>query len=780
MKLAGLAWLAIVLIAGVALALRFYHGVEFRTDILALFPQQERDPALQRVNAQVTALLGKRVLLLVGDADRNKARTAGDTLSRALASSGLVATVDYRVSGDSLRDLGRTLFRYRAGLLAPEDRALLEQNRGKTIVARALATLYGPAAITDRTLLRDDPFFLFQHYLLQLPVPLPLVHSDDGVLSVERNGETYVLLSAQLAGDAYAFDFEDRFVTMLAAAERRLQKRTPSLRFLHFGAVFYAHAGAASVRRETNAIALLSALGTVALILVVFRALRPLLLGATAIGVGVLFAFAGTLWIFGTLHVIVLLLGTSLIGIATDYCLQYLATRFDTAIEAPRERLRRVLPGISLGLATTLIGYVTLVLAPFPGLREVAVFSAIGLLGAFVTLLLWFPLLDQRAPLRHGDRMLALASGLWRFWAEPRLRWAQFAVGGLCLAGAVAGMTRLKIVDDVHAFQALSPPLHRQELEIRRLTGMHQGTQFAVIRAASEESALEREEALVAALQAAERDGEIAGVQAIAQIVPSAARQRENRALVRDRLTTPYLAAYDAQLGLPPAPAATANGLPVLTLAAIPKDSPLAYLRNFVLSGEAGETIHLVLLDQVRDPAAIQRIVAGLPGVQLVDPAADITRLLGEYRTRAVVLLGISAVLMLPVLVWRYGPAASARVFLPPVAAVVLTPPLAALLGVPFTFFGAMALILVLSIGFDYTVFCRESEDSPRSTTMLGIWLAMITTILSFGLLAFSTTFAVHAFGTTLLIGTSLAFVFSPLAGRARGPRPGAGAGGAR
>jgi predicted exporter len=47
---------------------------------------------------------------------------------------------------------------------------------------------------------------------------------------------------------------------------------------------------------------------------------------------------------------------------------------------------------------------------------------------------------------------------------------------------------------------------------------------------------------------------------------------------------------------------------------------------------------------------------------------------------------------------------------------------------------------------------------------MLGVCLAMLTTLLSFGLLGISRTYAVHAFGVTLLAGTILAFILAPLA----------------
>jgi predicted exporter len=167
----------------------------------------------------------------------------------------------------------------------------------------------------------------------------------------------------------------------------------------------------------------------------------------------------------------------------------------------------------------------------------------------------------------------------------------------------------------------------------------------------------------------------------------------------------------------------------------------------------------------VADRDEVKRLAQSVPGVRLIDPAGDVTRLLGDYRRRAVLLLGLSLLFMMPVVIWRYGWRGSLRVLVAPTVAVVLAPLLVALAGIPFTFFGAMALVLVLSIGFDYAVFCKETDPAQRPVTMLGVWLAMVTTLLSFGLLAFSRVFAVQAFGATLLVGTLLAFLVAPLTG---------------
>ena len=143
---------------------------------------------------------------------------------------------------------------------------------------------------------------------------------------------------------------------------------------------------------------------------------RPIVLGFIAISTGMLCAIAGTLLIFGNLHVIALLFGVSLIGISVDYCLQYFCEYFDPGAKGPSSRLVRVLPGVAMGVATTIIGYLTLLLAPFPGLRQVAVLSVIGIAASSLTVVLWFPILDRQKSPGLGDALVRAASRHWELW----------------------------------------------------------------------------------------------------------------------------------------------------------------------------------------------------------------------------------------------------------------------------------------------------------------------------------------------------------------------------
>lgn len=762
MKTVAFAWGLMVAAACVILALQSRRGFELQTDMTALLPVEERDALVQHAKERVTEILAKRVFVLIGAGDRDNARAGGAILAKALTDSGMTAAVTYRIRPGSLKALGAMYFPYRSGLLSGTDRERLRQNRGLEIVNRAIASVYGPSSIADANLLRRDPFLLMPEFLSTLPMPAARFTPDDGVLSLRDRGETWVLVNAQLSGNVYSGAFQDRFIKAFDTAEQKLDAAIPHPRLLRVGAIFYAHAGAKSAVSETTRLSIVSLVGTVLLILIVFRALRPLWLTLLAISVGVICALAVSLSLFGGLHVAALLFGVSLIGIAIDYCLQYVCARLGADAGPPSERLRQVLPGITLGVVTTLIGYATLMLAPFPGLHQLAVFSAVGLLGSFITVVLWLPLLDSPEPLTHGARILSMANLLWVFWKDERYRRWRWSIIALIGILAAVGATRLRIDDDVRHQQALASNLRDQESEIRRLTGISEGTDFLLVHASDSDQALQTEEALRSRLTSATRDGAIRGFEALAQFVPSVARQRENRALVRDKLMLPYLASYYVRLGITGAPIGDQSGY--LTPDAISDDSPLSFLRNLILESNASGTTHAVLLTGVSRPDEIRRIARDFPGVRFVDPAGDVTRLLSEYRRRALILIAISVLLMMPVLIWRYGPSGSLRVILAPVIAVVAAPPLLALAGVTFSFFNAMALVLVLSIGFDYAVFCREAEPPRRPVTMLGIWLAMLTTMLSFGLLVVSSTYAVHAFGATIMVGTILAFAFSPIA----------------
>jgi predicted exporter len=135
----------------------------------------------------------------------------------------------------------------------------------------------------------------------------------------------------------------------------------------------------------------------------------------------------------------------------------------------------------------------------------------------------------------------------------------------------------------------------------------------------------------------------------------------------------------------------------------------------------------------------------------------------GEYRHMTMALTLASYVLVAVLLQLRYGFRGGLVVMVPPLCAAIASLGLLGLLGQLINLFNIMGLFLVLGIGVDYGLFFRET-GLQNDSTMLAIALSSLTTILAFGLLAFSTTAAIRAFGLTILIGITVAFLLSPMA----------------
>ncbi|MBK8158049.1 MAG: hypothetical protein IPK59_04450 [Rhodospirillaceae bacterium] len=730
-----------------------------RTDLLSLLPADPAALNQHQAGQKLTDTVSRHFVLLVGHTERNAARAAAGKIEDALLADGVanITTAD----STAPRALGSFYRPFADRLLAPGDRDLLRAGQGETIARRALAQIYGVGSYADARLLASDPFLLLPSFLGQLPAPLSKLIPDDGRLTTRIDGIVWVLVSGDVSGDPYALDVQERFTEKVDLRIAALMAQYPGLLVKRTGAVFFAREGAQSGLQETSTLGTVSMVGTVLLLVGAFRRAGPLLMNLLALGIGIGVGLAVNLLLFQEIHIATLLFGVGLTGVAVDYGIHYTACVFDPAKPDPWERLAHILPGITLGLITTLIGYAILLVAPFPALRQVAVFSIAGLIASFLTVLFWFPWLDRGQAPAYGPALLRLADIFWQIWETPRLRricWLSLA--GLACVAAV-GLSRMSVDDNVRRMQSLSPDLLAQQADIQRLAGTSGNLQFLVIDAADDELALQQGEALAPILRRLRDQGVLTAYRGPADFVPSLAMQEADRTLRRSALDEPFLAAHAAQLGLPARTGGSVDSGQKLTVESAMASGAFPFLRQWVLA--PGQQV--IALDGLTDVEALRAAISDMAGVRVLDPAGDFTERLGHYRERALWLIGLSALMMVIPLTWRYGLKGGLVVLVPPVAALILAPALIALTGEGISFFHVMGLILVLAIGVDYATFCAEADLADRPVTMLAVLLDMATTLLSFGVLAFSSVFAVHAFGLTMLLGILIAFLLAPIAG---------------
>jgi predicted exporter len=513
------------------------------------------------------------------------------------------------------------------------------------------------------------------------------------------------------------------------------------------------------------------------LVFLAFRSLWPRLLMAVSLLVGVAMALSVTSWVFGHVHLLTTVFGASLVGCAEDYGLYYFASRQGAPEAPPLTLMSTLLPGLALALLTSVLGYLALGLPPFPGLRQMALFSVVGILGAFVTTVVWFPWVDRGAvrATRFSTWIVDGYARLPRFGASRRTLAAHL----LLLVACAAGIHQLKSNDDLRQLQSSPPALIDAQREIGRLLGLASPSQFFVVRGISADDVLQREEALKARLDARVASGELAGYRAVSDWVPSQARQATDAALTR-RVEDGVIAGVDQVLGETQRRAAF-DAAPLTLdkwLASPAAASGRALWIGAVPRRDDGTAFaSVVMLRGVRDLAALPDIAGsadGLPGVRWVDQVQSVSALLGRYRQTMGLLLLAGHAAVLLALAWRYGRRAW-RAWMPTAVATAGTLALLGLFGQPLQLFNVLALALLLGIGIDYGIFLLEREDAGAGSAWLSVVLGAASTWLSFGLLALSSTPALHSFGLTLLFGILIVAFSAPLYRRPSGrgvPRP--------
>jgi len=768
-----LAWILVLAAAAVITATAMSGPSWLKSNVFELLPDSEYDPLTEVATRTVDAELGTRLLFFLGHVDRDTARTAADRLSDHLLDHSLVNSVTTRIDEAQFSTIATFYYPYRRRILSPEQLTQLAVDPDG-VEQQAIAQLYSLFGSGGSTL-DTDPFFLFPGSMQALQPGGRTLSVDDGYLWAARGDRDYVFVMATITSPTLSIGEQEALASHVNSGLDELVTAHTGLDFLKTGFAFYSHEATRSAKGEVSTIGVGSLIGLLLLVIATFRSLRPLSLIVISILAGCLVAMAVTLSVFGFVHLFTLVFGASLIGVSVDYSFHYVADdAFGGDDWTPRSGIRNIFMGITLGLLTSILAYLALTVAPFPGLQQLAVFSSAGLAGAYFTLVCMCRLWRRRFAVHDSSLVLKFAGGFLGVWRKSRMQHRYLVVAVLVTAVAF-GMRGLEIDDDVRALQSQSPELLQQEAAIQELLGIAQAGTFVLTTAEDDEALLQREERVRERLDDMIVAGGLDSYQAVSRWVPSL--QQQDRSLkAYSKLLRTRLPGYFEALG---AAGETADSVleqldgdtSDLLVEAWLKHPVSEQLRHLWLDTPNDASASIILLFGVRDMESLTAITAEIPSATVVNKGRELSALFGKYRARVAQVLVAAYLIILFGLSFRYGPVRAALLLIPPILAGLLALTVISLAGETLNLFNFLALILVLGIGIDFTLFVAEAPGELTST-VFAITLSALTTMLSFGLLSLSSTYAVHSFGMTVLIGIFCAYLLSPLAiGMRAGPR---------
>ncbi len=779
-----LIWAALMAL-GVAQILR----TSFTADLSAFLP--DNPDAQQRVLIeQLQSGLPARTLLIAIDGGSDTQRAQASTaLAQRLRASGLFEQVQ-NGQNEGFAQVGQWLVEHRYHLSPAVNAQRFTAAGLRDGIEDTLSLLGTPAGGAIKPLLERDPTGETVRIAEGL-IPSNAPRSVEGVWA-SRQGERALLVTVAKAAGA---DLDAQQATLDAVRQAFAALAGPaasgsapgapgapaapgatqasSLTLKISGAPLFGVESRAQIQTEVHQLAMAGTVLMSALLLVAFASLPALLVAMLPVATGVVAGIAAVSLVFGGVHGITLAFGTTLIGEAVDYAIYYL---IQARAHGAAHWLRSGWPTIRLGLLTSICGFAALVFSGFPGLAQLGVFSVAGLIAAALFTRWVLPPL-----LPHGAKGQGLRQQLGRFAAAavdwlPRLRWPVLALG---LASAVLLVQRSELwTAQLSSLSPISKEALALDASLRADLSAGDAKTLVVVQGADLQSVLTRAEAAGARLDALVEQGALGGYDSVARWLPSLAVQSQRLASLPAEADL-RLALNEATRGGPLAAQrlepfvadlqAARQRAPV-TLEDLRSQGLSPLLDALLLQRADGSWSALLPLQPVQsasdklDITAVRQTVQTIPGAQVLEIGAELKRLYQRYLREAQnqALLGALGVVGLIAFSLRSVKRVLA-ICQPLLLSVLLTMGLLAALGVQLGILHLVGLLLVVAVGSNYALFFdmlqRQGQIDPD--TLASLLLANLTTVLSFGLIAFSGIPALSAVGRVVAVGALLALVLS-------------------
>lgn len=731
-----------------------YRGEWLQTELQALLPKEQQWQALQQqVNQKQQQQLNSKIIALIQAEPTEQAFQLSQQIAKQWRDSGLFANVNSQFQPD-LAQLQQQVKMLSFATLPSSIQVQLEQNPQHYFQQYA-EQLSNPFNGQNILPLAQD-WLGFARFTLAQAQPQTHIQwqPNNGMLTVTQQNQTWVLLQADLTPQN-ALTPPTALFQLIQQNQQYLQQQHAKM--LITGASLFALQAKQTAEQESQWMSVLGISLTLILLLLVFRTFKVLWL-FLPIFAGMLVGVVATILCFGQVHILTLVIGTSLVGVLIDFPLHWLAGALVSRQWQANNAMRKLRLTFTISLLITLLGYGLLGFTTLPVLQQTALFSAVALLSAMACTQLCLPCFFRHYTVKRPQRLLLCFYKTRTFFIRlfPTKKVFLF---GLSLF-AITGIYQAKWQDDIRQWVVLSPDLLNQAQKIAELTGIQLSGQYFLVLADDDETLLQRLSALDKQLAKAQQQHQLKSYRSLSQWLMSETQQRQLAQHLQQLTTEDYSALI--KLGIP----ATILQKYINELQQQPTVSLQQALNSSL--GKAWQPLYLGKIDQQN--AAIVNIdggdhqalsqLANHQNIFWLDQRSHLNDTFQQTRDQAVWLKLLSFVLA-GLLLYRYfGTKISGKMLSIPVCAVLLTLALFGWLGLPISLFAMFGMLLVSAIAIDYTAYL-QSVSGLLAHKQLAVLLAATTTMISFLLLTFSTTPAVALFGLSVSCGVLWAVVLA-------------------
>lgn len=764
-------WRALLIwLAAMAVGLGLLWNTRFSADVSFFLPSKPTPEQAVMVDQLREGAVSRLLMLAIVGGSADQRADASRALRAALKDEPSLDTVQNGEAEamDAARDFLLDHRYVLSGAVTPE-RFSVEGLR--SAVNHSVDLLSSSAGLLFKPYLARDPTGELVELVSGLNAGVQ-PNEQDGVWA-SRDGERAMLvvqthaLGSDTDGQSAAIDLiRDRF------AQVAKQPGVEGLTLEMSGPGLFAVRARATIQEEVSRLSLISMAILAVMLGFIYRRGRLMLLTLVPVLSGTLAAIVMVGLVHGTVFGITVGFGAALIGEAVDYAIYYFVQSGRQGVGSWREQYW---PTIRLGVLTSVLGFGALLFSGFPGLAQLGLYAITGVLtAALVTRYLLPQLAGPGVHLHDGARQGRLLRPLVEH--ATVLRWPLLA---LVLVSAVYLVQERNDVwqSDLSALSTVSQAEGELDARLRGDLGAPDARYMAVITAPDRESALQAAERAGAKLRPLVEQGLIGGFDTPARFLPSEATQAARRASLptpdelRERLRTALVDAPISADRLNPFldDVAAARNAPNLKREDLEGTGLGLAVDALLMQRPSGWSVLLPLRPSAEATgadipvAAVRDALAG-SGALFIDLKGEFDTLYGEYIDEAIVLslAGFLAIVVAMAFVQRSA-LRLASVLLPLVMAVVVVIAGLHLFGVRLHLLHLVGMLLTVAVGSNYALFFDRLALGEKldDETLLSIGVASFTTVIGFGVLAWSSVPVLHAIGVTVGPGAVLALVLS-------------------
>lgn len=433
------AWLLFLMVLAIGMS-NVPWGERISADVGDLLPEGEAIES-QLVRSWVQSRQAGTVWAVLQTSRQEDLERAWVELKEELETVEQISQVIRLDEMDWLQDGAEFWWQHRFGLRFPgwwaKHRAKDSDAMARFAVENLIAFLDQPDAFVWDDLIPGDPLLLLPTGLQELQV-------------AEQGLEGVVPIMLVLSGRPLDPVVQEGLTESIGRIRLDLQERWQSIDFRYTGVVFFAQANRQGITAEVSRLNLSILLSVLLLMFLLIRSFKPLAVVAVVVGGSVLCGATAVIVLFDQVHVLALVLGAVLAGIAADYAIH---------TTTGKSELRKILFPLVLGFGSTVIGFSLFLVAPLLLLKQTGVFVMTGLAGALLTALC------MRIWIAPTDGRFLQSSPLTGRAIRLRPIYVVLIIG----LAVVFGVMRLNWTDDLRMLEFPTPELYAEEEQIQSL-----------------------------------------------------------------------------------------------------------------------------------------------------------------------------------------------------------------------------------------------------------------------------------------------------------------------